>query len=153
VARQGNAWGFHIYVVTMASARVKLKNGQTIVGGLESKWSVVGIEKVPNGPLESEIHDTPHTGEDAILSVRFAPATLDGKLSMLLITAERDWKTSVPQPVAAVIHIYILEPGVGDVGTTNDIFTPIVTFTTQSKYLDANADLQSELGLPLSADK
>jgi hypothetical protein len=135
----GNAWGFHVYMVTMP---------RKFEGGAGTDWWIVGMERDPNGAPAFNITDTPHTGEDAITTVRFARGQLDGKPSTLLITAERQWKNSVPDPAVAAIRVYVLKNNEDEgPGTTPDAFEPALSFTTTATYSDANAALKAELGL------
>jgi hypothetical protein len=138
----GNAWGYHVYIVTMPE---RSSNGVA-----RTPWNVVGIDGEPT------IRDSPHTGEDAIISVRFARGTLDGKSATLLITAERRGWTTVPDPAVTLIRVYTLRNSHdrGDfVGTTPDAFEPVISFTTTQLYVDADSALKAELGLPLPSGK
>ncbi|HEX5000509.1 MAG TPA: hypothetical protein VFY29_19960 [Terriglobia bacterium] len=144
----GNAWGYRIFIVTMPE--------RSASGLAETAWSVVGIGAEGSGIERDTIRDTPHTGEDAVVSVRFARAALDGKPATLLITAERRGWITVPDPSPALIRIYVLRNASerGEfVGTTPDVFLPVISFSTTQNYSDADAALQAELNLPLPEEK
>jgi hypothetical protein len=137
----GNAWGFNVYIVTMP---------RRAEDGRGPDWQVVGIGIEPKGGLAAEATDRPHTGEDALTSVRFARGRLDGKAATLLVIASRDPKGAVPDPAETTIRILALKNAEDQgAGTTPDVFETALTFTTTATYSSTDEALLRELGLPL----
>lgn len=130
----GNAHGYHLYVVLLP----------TLSGAQD--WNVVGVD----GPhFGDTITDAPHTGEDVVSSVVFAKGLFDGRQATLLLTATRQWKDSIPEPARTQIQAYVLRRSDGDVGETQDYFQPVASYMTETKYCNADAALNAELGIPL----
>jgi hypothetical protein len=137
----GNAHGFQQFTVMMPTSK----------GGRD--WNIVGVDHDdPNADFGNFIRDDPHTGEDNVASVRFVRKTLNGRNSILLVTAERDWKNSIGEPAATTIEVYALKRNDGEVGVTNDYFSRIASVTGRMPYCDADMALHVELGFPLPAN-
>jgi hypothetical protein len=138
--QNGNAWGFGVYMVVMRPRWEEAK----------SDWAIVGIAEKDHN-LSTQITDRPHTGEDDLKVVRFAHGTLDGKPKTLLIIAERTPAGSVPDPAPAKIRIFALRAVTDEetIGSTPDVFEPVIEYQTTKLYSDADDALLDELKLPL----
>jgi hypothetical protein len=133
----GNAHSYTLYTIlvrTTAPAR---------------DWNVLGVER--GTAFDDNIADAPHTGEDVVTSVRFVKADYQHRRQILLVTATRRWKDSIPDPAETDIQIFALRQSHGDVGTTPDFFARIMSFRTRAKYCHADMALKEEAGLPLPA--
>ena len=132
----GNAWGFNVYQVMLP----------TKVGG--SDWNVVTLGK----RMETQISDQPHTGEDALASVRLAHGKLDGRAETLLITATRDVapQGGVPEASSTMIEVQVLRKNRDEEpGQARDYFEPAISFKTTKLYCHSDMALKQELGLAL----
>ena len=137
----GNAHGFDQFTVMLPR-------------GKDEDWNIVGLEREdPRAAFENFIRDDPHTGEDNVTSVRFVRATYQGRSSVLLVTADRHWQDSIPEPAATTIEIYALKHNDGaDVGATVDYYTRIASETAGRRYCNSDMALHVELGLPLPVE-
>ena len=120
----GNAWGYDIYTVT--------------VGG-----SVVTHDD------QTSFVDQPHTGEDSIVSVRFAKGRYRNRTTTFALVAKRNVVNSVPEPAKVEIVTYALVKNNDGLGTPY-VFEPVRKFSGSQLYCNAEMALKSELGLPLS---
>ena len=112
------------------------------------RWNVVGYEDDDRN-LQDAIRDSPHTDEDTVTSVRFATGKIDGEGASLMITAQRHWRESIPDPAPTTIAIYKLAEDEVGVGTTPQLFQPVKTIKTSLQYCNADYALRHELALPV----
>jgi len=137
----GNAWGYHLYLVTNT---------------VEGKTSVVGVETRPGSSdtsLRDHLSDAPHTGEDVLATFQFAKETLDGKPSVLLFEAIRDpGEHPVPSPAPTVVYVYNLTHSDGTPGWTSSYFRFVKKIPVPGTFCSSDTGLKVVTGLPLSAD-
>jgi hypothetical protein len=122
----GNAWGYHIYTVTIGGSIAT-------VGG------------------QDHLTDSPHTGEDMITAVRFARGSHAGHATSFALVATRKIGEAVPDPAPTTITRYALVANDSGVGTPYQ-FIPVGTVRAKRPYCNADMALHTELGLPLAAD-
>ncbi|OAG72203.1 hypothetical protein A0J51_02795 [Gluconobacter japonicus] len=137
----GNAWGYHLYLLTNT---------------VEGKASIIGVEARPGSSgtsLQDHLSDTPHTGEDALSTIQFARGLLDGKPSVLLFEAIRDpGEHPVPSASPTVIYVYNLTTSDGTPGWTPSYFHFVKKIPVPGTFCSSDTALQVATGLPLSAD-
>ena len=125
----GNAQAYNLFLVT-------------------ADGKVVGV--ATDRGFADNIRDEPHTGKDAVESIRFAWGRVGGEKAFLLITATRiiapDYGPGDPSQV--IFDIYQLT-GNGDLGKTGDFFMRIHEFNADKKYCNSDLALTKNLGLPL----
>jgi len=139
----GNAWGYHVYMVMMSPP------AQT------GAWEVVttGIKQTPGAAVRQVdvVQDTPHTVEDSLATVRFARGKVDGQLATLLIIARRDI-SKAPNAAAATavaFDVFRLMRNEDDIGEPRHYFAHIDTLHATMRYCNADLALSKELRLPL----
>ena len=120
----GNAWGYDIYTVMVAGS----------VATHDDQTSFV---------------DQPHTGEDSIVSVRFAKGRYQNRTTLFALVAKRDIVNSVPEPAKVEIKTYALVRNDAGLGTPY-VFETVRKFSGSRLYCNAEMALKTELGLPLS---
>ncbi|GBQ83328.1 hypothetical protein [Gluconobacter albidus] len=136
----GNAWGYHLYAVTTPDAE------QPDQADLVDRQ-----DAAPNAPLADMLADSPHTGEDAIQTVHFATARVNGKSSLLLFIATRDMGGHpVPQPSPAHVRIYQLTREDGEPGTTAFTFRPLSTIASPVTTCHADIALRAATKIPFA---
>ena len=139
----GNAWGYHLFIVTTAQR-----------GG--GSWNVVGIDDPMNkSVLRDHLTDAPHTGEDAITSIRFAHGRLNGEAATLLLEVRRDLGSApVPDPAVATLYIYQMTTATPEesVGSTPDYFRLVGQVRSRTKFCSSDMALSKLAGLPLPKD-
>lgn len=137
----GNAWGYHLYLLTNT---------------VEGKTSVIGVEARPgssNTSLRDHLSDAPHTGEDALATFQFAKGRLDGKPSVLLFEAIRDpGEHPVPSPAPTVVYVYSLTHSDGTPGWTSSYFRFVKKIPVPGTFCSSDRALKVATGLPFSAD-
>lgn len=135
----GNAHGYDLYLVLMQG------NG----GGSE----VVGFDTLTKdgGGFEDTIRDDPHTGEDVVRSVRFMRGKIDGQPGTFVFVAQRgfDPDEGIPGPSLVDYTVFRLVPG-EDVGTTSDMFQPVVALQSTTRFCHAEKALKQQFGIPLT---
>jgi hypothetical protein len=111
---------------------------------------VVGIKS--HDHFLDTMRDYPHDGGDAISSVRFARAKMDGQSVTLIITATRNLEAGQKPIDAATVYydIYQLVSN-GEIGTTGDYFAPLSETPSEKKYCNSDLALTKKFGFPLPA--
>jgi len=136
----GNAHGYDLYLVLMPASAAK------------PEWNVVGVDPGGNGRFQDIVTDDPHLGEDAVRSIRFARAKVDGRPATVLFVATRDTGTApIPDPAPVTFEVYRLAHNDGEVGYTVDYFTKIQEIKSTGKYCNAEMALRQQFGIPLTA--
>jgi hypothetical protein len=134
----GNALGFDQFTVMMPTRRHR------------QDWSIVGLQRDDQTAVfENFIRDDPHTGDDAVTSIRFVRGSFQGRSSILLVVADRHWESTIREPATTTIEVYALKRSNGDVGETNDYYARIASETAGTRYCNADMALHVELGFPL----
>lgn len=135
----GNAHGYDLYLVLMA--------------GNSGVPEVVGFDTLTRegGGFEDTIRDDPHTGEDVVRSVRFVRGKIDGQPGTFVFVAQRgfDPEEGIPGPSLVDYTVFKLVPG-EDVGTTSDMFQPVETVQSTTKFCHAEKALLKQYSLPLT---
>ena len=135
----GNAHAYDLFLVLMQG------NG----GG----WNVVGFDNLTaaGGEFEDTIRDAPHTGEDVVRSVRFVRGKIDGEAATMVFVAQRgfDPEEGIPGPSLVDYTVYRLVPG-EEVGTTTDMFQPVETVQSTTRFCHAEKALLRQFGIPLT---
>ena len=104
-------------------------------------------------PNEAEpgttVSDAPHTGEDALSSVRFFRARVDGAPAVLAVKTQRDFVLPIPDASHAVVDVFRLEiePDFGE-----ETFKRVARLKTRACYGHSDAGAFVEFGVPLSSD-
>jgi len=137
----GNAHGYNTWMVLSSNAEGRL-------------FGVVGIERTDTRNLDEIVRDDPFDSERAMGVVRFARARVDGIDRSIFIDAHLD-----PEPEHAfadhntvTIRIYQLLRASNDVGSTPDVFRPILTMYGAKRYCNADLALHQMLSVPLAPD-
>lgn len=116
-------------------------------------WNVVAIAPMDQeaSRVEDVLRDTPHTGDDAVRSFRFARGKVDGEAATLLFIATRDVEAgaSIPDPSFVTFEVYRLAQNDGDVGLTRDFFDPIRRTRSSIRFCHAEMALFQAFGLLL----
>jgi|GEM_PF-2832587 len=137
----GNAWGYHLYLLTNT---------------VEGKTSVIGVEARPGSSdpsLRDHLSDAPHTGEDALSTMQFARGLLDKKPSVLLFEAIRDpGEHPVPFAGPTVIYVYNLTTSDRTPGWTPSYFHFVKKISVPGRFCSSDTALKVATGLPFSAD-
>jgi hypothetical protein len=135
----GNAHGYDLYLVLMA--------------GNSGVPEVVGFDTLirDGGGFEDTIRDDPHTGEDVVRSVRFVRGKIDSQPGTFVFVAQRgfDPEEGIPGPSLVDYTVFKLVPG-EEVGTTSDMFQPVETVQSATKFCHAEKALLKQYGLPLT---
>jgi hypothetical protein len=135
----GNAHAYDLFLVLM----------QGHGGG----WNVVGFDNLTasGGEFEDTIRDTPHAGEDVVRSVRFVRGKIDGEAATMVFVAQRgfDPEEGIPGPSLVDYTVYRLMPG-EEIGTTTDMFQPVETQQSTTRFCHAEKALLKQYGLPLT---
>lgn len=134
----GNAWGYHLFLVMVGSE----------VAGFDN------LGQGDDGQFDDTIRDSPHTQEDVIRSIRFMRGKVDGKPATLVFSATRaiDPEEGVPGPALIDFTVYRLVSGDDDVGTTRYRFEPILAERSKDKACHADKALLRQFGIPLPED-
>ena len=122
----GNAWGYSIFMVRAGR-------------------SVATVEDA------DRFTDRPHTGEDAITTVRFARGRNGGRTTTFALVADRQIVESVPDPAPTTIKIYALVRNEEPLGTPYH-FLLVNELHPQRRYCSADMALKTEIGFPLRPD-
>jgi hypothetical protein len=139
----GNAWGYHVYMVMLSSA------AET------GAWEVVttGMKRNAGDAVHQldVIRDTPHTVEDAITSVRFGRGRVAGRPATLLIIARRDISKAPSAGAATPVafDVFRLMRNEDDIGKPQHYFARIDTLHATKRYCNSDLALNKELRLPL----
>jgi hypothetical protein len=139
----GNAHGYNRYMVLV-------KEGRSL--------EVVTIVDPPgaargDGVLQDDtIRDDPHTFEDAVRSVKFARAKVNGIAATILIVATRDLShaQSLADATPVDVDVYRLTRNPGDVGWPEYYFALAVRERLKGTYRNADCALAGELRIPLA---
>jgi hypothetical protein len=133
----GNAHGYHLFVLTMPSAPGKFD------------WNVVGTER-GDEPLRDCIRDDPHTFEDAVRSIRFAHGRVDGRSATLLLVATRDVSplTNLAAPVPVTYEAFELIHVDHCCGTA-DVLSRVLVEHSEQVFSSADLALSQRFGMPL----
>lgn len=136
----GNAHAYDLYLVLMPGR-----------GG--AGWNVVGFDNLTasGGGFEDTIRDAPHTGEDVVRSVRFVRGRVDGEPATFAFVANRDIdpEEGIPGPAFVDFTVYRLVPGESS-GTTADMFQPVETLRSTTRFCHAEKALLRQFGIPLT---
>ncbi|MQR97948.1 hypothetical protein [Gluconobacter aidae] len=136
----GNAWGYHLYAVTVPDA---VQPDQADLVDTQNANH--------NGPLLDMLQDSPHTGEDAIQTIHFATARVNGQPGLLLFVTTRDMGPHpVPQPGPAHVRIYQLTQEHGEPGTTPFSFRLLSTLTSPVTTCHADIALSAATKIPFA---
>ncbi len=140
----GNAHGSNLFVVLLPEPE---RDNQLYVVRVEPPSGATYVAPVPT------IRDKPHTGEDSIVSVRFAHGRVNGEPATLLLVATRETGDSLVDPGPATYDVYRLERGEpGRTGTSPDHFMPIPQERPPQLWGNADLALACHFGLPVPAD-
>ena len=98
---------------------------------------------------DTTVSDAPHTGEDALSSVRFFRARVDGAAAVLAVRTRRDFVLPIPAASHAVVDVFRLEiePDFGE-----EKFKRIARLRTHACYGHSDLGASVEFGVPLSKD-
>lgn len=134
----GNAWSYHLYTVTTRDTE---QPGRT---------SLIDTENPDHaGQLLDMLQDSPHTGEDAVQTIHFASARINGTPALLLFVTTRDTGTNpVPQPSPAHIRVYQLTQGDGEPGSTPFYFALRTTLASPVTTCHADIALSAATKIP-----
>lgn len=119
----GNAWGYSIFIVRAGSSIATVADADTFT-------------------------DRPHTGEDAITTVRFARGPYRGRTTTFALVADRKIVESVPEPAATTIKVYALVRNEEPLGTPYQ-FVLVNELHPKQRYCSADMALKTEVGFPL----
>ena len=132
-----NAWGYDTYTVLLPN---------------DGQWQLAGIERSGNTPDFSDtIQDSPHTGEDATSTVRFARAQVDGHPAPRLLEARRTRSDTPYDPAPTTYDVFALTPNTEGPGRTQAYFRRILHQDLPAQYCHAEAALSQASGLPRRA--
>lgn len=111
-------------------------------------WSVATHGSSPNDDPDDPLSftDAPHTGEDAVASVRFARARLDGRPAFVALVAQRAMEGTIPSPSHVTFTLYRLQQRSLDDGW---MFLKVGAAPGRACYGNADLALHAELNLPL----
>lgn len=118
----GNAWGYSIFIVQAGSSIATVGDADHFI-------------------------DRPHTGEDAITTVRFARGSYRGRTTTFAFVADRAIVESVPEPAPTTIKVYALMRNEEPLGTPYQ-FLLVNEFHPHRRYCSADMALKTEIGLP-----
>ena len=117
-------------------------------------WEVVrtvGLRR-PDGSTDDApadlVSDYPHTGEDQVVSVRFARGRVDGAPATLMIRAQRDAALPIPDPSPVTVDVFRLTVS-RDFGEA--LFQRVSRTRSKACFDNADAALKVLLGLPTPA--
>lgn len=120
----------------------------------DGDWTTVRFAEFDKpDPEQSEpattVSDAPHTGEDAISSVRFFRAQVGGAAAVLAVRTRRDFVLPIPDASHAVVDVFRLqiEPDSGE-----ELFKRIARLHTRACYGHSDLGAAVEFGVPLSKD-
>lgn len=119
----GNAWGYSIFMVRAGSSVATVGDADRFT-------------------------DRPHTGEDAITTVRFARGPYKGRTTTFALIADREIVESVPGPARTTIKVYALVRNEEPLGTPYQ-FQLVDELHPQRRYCSADMALKTEVGFPL----
>lgn len=103
------------------------------------------------GQLLDMLQDSPHTGEDAVQTIHFASARINGTPALLLFVTTRDTGTNpVPQPSPAHIRVYQLTQGDGEPGSTPFYFAFRTTLISPVTTCHADIALSAATKIPFA---
>jgi len=119
----GNAWGYSIFMVRAGSSIATVGDADRFT-------------------------DRPHTGEDAITTVRFARGAYRGRTTTFALVADREIVESVPEPARTTIKVYALVRNEEPLGTPYQIVL-VDELHSQRRYCSADMALKTEIGFPL----
>lgn len=136
----GNAWGYTLYAVSIPEAEEPYRT------------ALVDTEDADhNGQLLDMLQDIPHTGEDALQTIHFASARMDGKPAFLLFISTRDNGTNpAPQLSPAHIRVYQLTAGDGEPGSTLFYFALRTTLRPPVTTCHADIALSAATKIPFA---
>ena len=103
----------------------------------------VAFEAAPS----TTVSDAPHTGEDAISSVRFFRAQVDGAPAVLAVKTQRDYVLPIPDASHATVDVFRLEIE-GD-EFHEEKFKRIARMHTRACYGHSDLGASIEFGVPL----
>jgi hypothetical protein len=119
----GNAYGYSIFMVRAGSSIATVGDSDHLT-------------------------DRPHTGEDAITTVRFARGPYRGRTTTFALVADREIVESVPEPAPTTIKVYALVRNEGPLGTAYQ-FVLVNELHPQRRYCSADMAMKTEVGFPL----
>jgi hypothetical protein len=119
----GNAWSYSIFMVRAGSSIATIDGADRLV-------------------------DRPHTGEDAITTVRFARGPYRGRTTTFALVADRDIVEGVPTPARTTIKTYALVRNAEQLGTPYQ-FVLVNELHAKRHYCNADIALKTEIGFPL----
>ncbi|MBS1097427.1 hypothetical protein JK191_07560 [Gluconobacter sphaericus] len=136
----GNAWGYTLYAVSIPETEAPYRT------------ALVDTEDADhNGQLLDMLQDIPHTGEDALQTIHFASARMDGKPAFLLFISTRDNGTNpAPQLSPAHIRVYQLTAGDGEPGSTLFYFALRTTLRPPVTTCHADIALSAATKIPFA---
>ncbi len=116
--------------------------------GRDGRFVVAPVER-PDQTASETIADEPHTGEDAVRSVRLARASVDGAPATLLLTATReiDPAQGIAAPSLVVFDVFRLVHDADAVGGSPDAFRPLQRSRSSTRFCSAAVALRSRFGL------
>ena len=118
----------------------------------DGDWTTVRFDQFDRpaafeaGP-STTVSDAPHTGEDALSSVRFFRARVDGAPAVLAVRTQRDSVLPIPNASHATIDVFRLEiePDFGE-----EKFKRIARLRTRACYGHSDLGASIEFGIPLA---
>ena len=117
----------------------------------DGRWSTVRFAEFARpDPQEAEpattVSDAPHTGEDALSSLRFFRAQVDGAPAVLAVRTQRDFVLPIPDASHATVDVFRLEvePGFGE-----EKFKRVARLRTRACYGHSDLGAALEFGVPL----
>lgn len=129
----GNAWSYHFAIVLLHDP--------------DGKTTLVGFDPIPNGKdkeqaLRDHLIDTPHTGEDALLSFAFAQSTDPHDPGLFVVEALRHQDGPVPDPAPASLYYFRLVASDGDPGWTPLYFRYEKTVDLPGQFVSSDDALE-----------
>ena len=117
----------------------------------KQRWDLVPIAG-DLGRDQDVIEDEPHTGEDAVKTVRFFNGSLDGRPATLMFVAHRRLIEGYGSPGPTRISVYDFETPKEDNARQQSFIVKLQTFLTIGRYGGADYALWKELSIPLPED-
>ncbi|GBR11455.1 hypothetical protein [Asaia spathodeae] len=128
-----NAWSYHFAIALLQAP--------------DGKTRLIGFDPLPVGKdndkaLRDHLIDTPHTGEDALLSFAFAQSTDPHDPGLFLVEALRHQDGPVPDPAPASLYYFRLVASDGDPGWTPLYFRYEKTVDLPGQFVSSDDALE-----------